>query len=92
MNVEVFMKYSVNKFYEIEKEKWKFKNEEYVLEIAKFFDKASQIKDQELQESIIVQMLKCDRLLTELSEKMFQECYMHGSRKARRIKGYTFFK
>ena len=72
------MKYSVNKFYEIEKEKWKFKNEEYVLEIAKFFDKASQIKDQELQESIIVQMLKCDRLLTELSEKMFQECYMHG--------------
>ena len=49
---------------------WKEKNQKYLLELQKFLDKAENINDIELKQSIINQMLKCDKVLTELAEKM----------------------
>ena len=37
-------------------------------------------KDEKLKESIIYQMLRCDKILTEISEEMFKKCYEQGKR------------
>lgn len=63
--------------------KWKSQNKQYIKEVQTFFDKTSNVKDEELQYSIIVQMLKCDEILTRLSEKMFMEYYNQGYNKAK---------
>lgn len=52
---------------------WKEKNERYLLELQKFLDKAENIRDNELKQSIIIQMLKCDNILTELAEEVFKK-------------------
>ena len=77
------MRYIVVKRYGTCLEKWKATNRKYLFEVEKFLDKASLITDAELQESIIIQMLRCDRALTELSEKMFRRCYLNGYKKAK---------
>ncbi len=46
---------------------WKEKNQEYLDELQKFFDKAQNIQDQESREEIIGQMLRCDKILTKLA-------------------------
>ena len=51
---------------------WKEKNEKYLIELQKFLDIAENIEDEELRKSIIVQMIKCDKLLTELAEEMIK--------------------
>jgi len=51
---------------------WKEKNEKYLIELQKSLDIAENIEDEELRKSIIVQMIKCDKLLTELAEEMIK--------------------
>ena len=63
--------------------KWKLKNSKYVEELQKFFDKTSNIEDKELQYSIVIQMLKCDEIFTNLSEKLFKEYFDEGCKKAK---------
>ncbi len=62
---------------EITTKSWK-QNKEYLRELQKFLDRADNIKEQELKEDIIKQMLKCDNLLTELAERAFHDCYKKG--------------
>lgn len=46
---------------------WKEENKKYLNEVQKFLDKAENIKEEKLREEIIGQMLKCDKILTELA-------------------------
>ena len=55
---------------ELEKNKWK--NEQYLFELQKFLDLADNIKDEKLRKTIISQMLKCDKCLTIIAEKMIR--------------------
>jgi len=55
--------------------KWKYENEKYLFELQKFLDKVTNIKDKKLQEGIIIQMLICDEVLTNASEKHFKQYY-----------------
>ncbi len=48
---------------------WKEKNEKYLNSLQNFLDAADSIKDEELKKHIIIQMLKCDLVLTEIAEK-----------------------
>lgn len=56
-------------------ENWKNYNEKYIKALERFLDRASNIKDEELRQSVIGNMLICDEILTELSEKQFVELY-----------------
>lgn len=47
--------------------KWKEENVKYLNAIQKFLDKADNIKEEKLRQEIIAQMLKCDKILTELA-------------------------
>lgn len=60
----------IKKKEESEIEKFKQTNEEYINEITRFLDVVSNIKDEELQEVIIFQMLRCDKILTEMTENL----------------------
>lgn len=52
-------------------QKWKNNNAEYLFELQKFLDLTDNIKEKELRENIIYQMLKCDKCVTNIAEKMF---------------------
>lgn len=56
----------------LEKNKWKNKNSQYLFELQKFLDLADNIEDENLRKLIISQMLKCDRCITNIAEKMFK--------------------
>lgn len=58
---------------ELEENKWKNRNEQYLFELQKFLDLADNIENEELRKAIISQMLKCDKCLTNLAEKIFKE-------------------
>ncbi len=58
---------------ELEKSKWKNKNEQYLFELQKFLDLADNIENEELRKAIISQMLKCDKCLTNIAEEMFSK-------------------
>lgn len=47
---------------------WKEKNKRYLNSLQKFLDATDRIKDEELKQHIITQMLKCDLALTEIAE------------------------
>jgi len=53
--------------------KWKEKDQKYLFELQKFLDKAENIKDEGLKQSIISQMLRCDKILTELAEEIIKD-------------------
>lgn len=55
---------------ENEIENFKKTNEEYVKQIERFLDIASNIQDKDLQERIIFQMLRCDKILTDMTVKL----------------------
>ena len=59
-------------------ENWKKKSQKYLLELECFLDKAQSIKDDNLRNEIIIQMLKCDNELTILAEQIFDEKYSKG--------------
>lgn len=52
---------------------WKMKNKEYLTELQCFLDRADNIKDEELKNDIIKQMLKCDKILTKIAEEKIEE-------------------
>ena len=52
---------------------WKMKNKEYLLELQRFLDKADNIKNEELKNDIISQMLKCDKVLTRIAQERIEE-------------------
>lgn len=56
----------------LEKSKWKNKNAQYLFELQKFLDLADNIEDKEFRKLIIGQMLKCDKCVTNIAEKMFK--------------------
>lgn len=56
----------------LEKNKWKNKNSQYLFELQKFLDLADNIEDEKLKKAIISQMLKCDKCVTNIAEKMFK--------------------
>ena len=47
----------------------KFENKQYLNELTRFMDLTEQIKDKELKEQIITQMLRCDMELTKFAEE-----------------------
>ncbi len=51
---------------------WKNKNEQYLFELQKFIDLADNIENENLKKLIISQMLKCDKCITTLAEKMIK--------------------
>ena len=52
-----------------ENHNWKFENKQYLNELTRFMDLTEQIKDKELKEKIIAQMLRCDMDLTKFEEE-----------------------
>lgn len=52
-----------------ENHNWKFENKQYLNELTRFMDLTEQIKDKELKEKIITQMLRCDMELTKFAEE-----------------------
>lgn len=47
---------------------WKEKNKRYLTQLQRFLDATDSIKQEELKQNIITQMLKCDLILTEIAE------------------------
>ena len=62
---------------------WKEKNKKYLKELQIFFDRVDNIKDDELRQSIIGQMLICDEILTKIAEEKFSDFYEEGYKKAK---------
>ena len=54
----------------IQNNNWKNKNEQYLFELQKFMDLADNIENENLRKLIIAQMLKCDKRLTIIADKM----------------------
>lgn len=48
---------------------WKNKNDEYLKSVQRFLDRADNIKEEKLKQSVIGAMLKCDEILTKLAEE-----------------------
>lgn len=63
--------------------KWKEENNKYLQELQIFFDKMEKIKDQDLRNNLLNQMLQCDKALTEIAEEMFIKYYEIGYKKAK---------
>ena len=56
----------------IQNNNWKNKYEQYLFELQKFMDLADNIENENLRKLIIAQMLKCDKRLTIIAEKMIR--------------------
>lgn len=62
------------KIYElIKNSNWKNLNKEYLFELQKFLDLADNIDNEKLRQEIINQMLKCDKCLTNIAEKILKK-------------------
>ena len=48
-------------------------NKEYLFELQKFLDLADNIDNEKLRQEIINQMLKCDKCLTNIAEKILKK-------------------
>lgn len=83
--MKLFLKRNYRKLIEKTGENWKNENKNYLSAIEKFLDRASNIKDEELRNSMINNMLLCDKVLTELAKDMFAECYKNGYKDGQRI-------
>lgn len=57
---------------ELEKNRWKNQNEQYLYELQKFLDLSDNIENEELRKIIIYQMLRCDKCLTNIAERLFK--------------------
>lgn len=56
----------------IQNNNWKNKNEQYLFELQKFMDLADNIENENLRKLIIAQMLKGDKRLTIIAERMIR--------------------
>lgn len=45
-------------------------DKDYLFELQKFLDIVDNIKDEELKQRVIYQMLKCDKVLTKLAQRL----------------------
>lgn len=73
------MKYCKNRnMEEISSNSWKINSKRYLKELQAFLDKAENIENEELRKELILQMLKCDKELTDLAEEMFIKYYKKG--------------
>ena len=52
---------------------WKEKNKSYLNQLQKFLDATDRIKEEELRNHIIAQMLKCDLILTQIAEREIEK-------------------
>ncbi len=57
----------------IKNSNWKNLNKEYLFELQKFLDLADNIDNEKLRQEIINQMLKCDKCLTNIAEKILKK-------------------
>ena len=62
------------------KHEWKNKNQNYLTEVEKLMDILDNIDDEVLKYRIVVQFLKCDNVLTMISEEQFEEYYNKGKK------------
>lgn len=76
--MKLFFKKNNKKILNETEENWKNKNKKYLDAIQKFLDRASNIKDEELRNSMINNMLLCDEVLTNIAQEMFIQCYQNG--------------
>ncbi len=51
---------------------WKEKNKGYLRQLQKFLDVVDNIEREDLKQSIIAEMLKCDMILTELAQRQIE--------------------
>ena len=63
---------------------WKNKNVEYLRELQKMLDIIDNVEDEDLKDRIIKQCLKCDNILTEISEDLFYLYYIKGKEEVKR--------
>ena len=56
----------------IQNNNWKNKNEQYLFELQKFMDLADNIENENLRKLIIALILKCDKRLTIIAERMIR--------------------
>ena len=63
---------------------WKELDKRYLEELQKFFDKVDNVDDLRLKSGIIHQMLRCDKILTEIAEEMFKVVYIKGYNEAKK--------
>ena len=54
-------------------EEYKKQNQEYLMQMQRFFDIADNIKDEKLKKNIIYQKIRCDEILENLIIRFFQE-------------------
>ena len=52
---------------------WKNKNKQYLFEIQKLMDIIDNVENESLKREIIGQVLRCDKYLTDLAEKVMSE-------------------
>lgn len=67
-------------------ENWKQSDEKYIRALEKFLDRASNIKDEELRESVINNMLVCDQILTQNCETQFVKLYKKAYKEGKKNK------
>lgn len=51
---------------------WKEKSKGYLRQLQKFLDVADNIEREDLKQSVIAEMLKCDMILTQLAQKQIE--------------------
>ncbi len=64
---------------------WKVKSKEYKKELQAFLDKVDNIKNEELKNDIICQMLKCDKVLTKIAQEKIDEISIKKFQNAKNI-------
>ncbi len=67
-------------------EQWKNSDEKYLDALQRFLDRASNIENEELRESIIGNMLVCDKILTDISEAQFVKLYKRAYKEGKKNK------
>ena len=70
--------------YLLEDKEWKEKNKLYLKEVQSFLDKVDNVSDESLRQKIVSQMLRCDKVLTEIAENRFREFYELGYKNAKK--------
>ena len=70
--------------YLLEDKEWKEKNKLYLKEVQSFLDKVDNVSDESLRQKIVSQMLRCDKVLTEIAENRFMEFYELGYKNAKK--------
>lgn len=52
---------------------WKKMNKQYLWELQRFLDLSDNIQDEYIKKILVSQMLKCDKILTQMAEEIFKK-------------------